>query len=78
MKVQLESTTKVVELVINGARVPARIWEGETESGIPVHAYILRIAAPKEGADLSQFEAELMEQKTPTVPIQDLPARLIL
>jgi hypothetical protein len=27
MKVQLESTTKIVELVINGVAVPARLWE---------------------------------------------------
>ena len=42
MKVTLESTTKIVEL--NG--VQARIWEGTTEGGIRVHAFITRIAAP--------------------------------
>lgn len=44
MTITIKSTTKMVEL--NG--VPARIWEGETESGIPVHCYITRIAHHKD------------------------------
>ncbi len=38
MIVTLESTDKIVTLVINGAEVPARIWEGRTASGIECHA----------------------------------------
>ena len=44
VKLQIESTSKVVEF--NG--VPARIWEGHTESGIPVHCFITRIAVEFE------------------------------
>jgi len=44
MKVTLESTSKITTLVVNGEDVPARIWEGKTESGIPCHAFITRIA----------------------------------
>ena len=73
MRVNLESTTKIVEL--NG--VPARIWEGTTESGIRVHAFVTRIAAP-EDADLTQFEAELKEQRKPSADVQSIPLRLIL
>ena len=40
MKLILENTSKLVEL--NG--VPARIWEGKTESGIACHAFITRVA----------------------------------
>lgn len=74
MKVTLESTTKIVE--ING--VPARIWEGHTESGIPVHAFVTRIAVHKT-QDASQFEAELQEHR-PLSPALDgvYPARLVL
>jgi hypothetical protein len=46
MIVTLHSTTKIVELQVGTAWVPARIWEGETQSGIQVHAYITRIAVP--------------------------------
>lgn len=70
MKVTLESTTKIVEL--NG--VPARIWEGTTESGVPCHAYITRIAVHRD-EDNSQFERELQQCREPTVVI---PMRMII
>jgi hypothetical protein len=73
MRIQLESTTKIVTL--NG--IPARIWEGATQSGIRVHAYITRIAAP-EDADLAQFELELSDCRPPGPDVAAIPARLIL
>lgn len=73
MKVTLESTTKIV--TVNG--VQARIWEGHTESGIPVHAYVTRIAVA-HGLDASQFERELQECRAPSADIEALPARLVL
>lgn len=73
MRVQLESTTKLVE--VDG--VPARIWEGQTESGIRVHAFITRIAVHKDD-DASQFEAELKECLPPSRDVAMYPARLVL
>jgi hypothetical protein len=73
MKIILESTTKIVEL--NG--VQGRIWEGTTESGIPVHAYITRIAV-EEGQDHSQFERELQEHRAPSPEVAAIPLRLVL
>jgi len=73
MKITLESTTKVVTL--NG--VPARLWEGHTVAGIPVHAYITRIAADA-GADQTEFERELEDCVPPTPDVAALPARLLL
>jgi hypothetical protein len=64
MKVTLESTDKIVELETPCGRVPARLWEGQTESGIPCHAFITRIAVHKD-LDCSQFERELQEQHAP-------------
>lgn len=78
MKITLESTTKIVELKTAGGIVPARIWEGFTDSGIAVHAYITRIAASAKDPDLSQFEKELSECRTPSVDIVAIPLRLIL
>lgn len=77
MKVTLESTSKVVELETPQGRVPARIWEGHTESGIPVHAYVTRIAAPAAG-DLQQFESELKETRAPSAAVEAIPLRMIL
>jgi hypothetical protein len=77
MKVELESTTKIVRLVVDGREVPARVWEGTTSSGIPCHAYITRIAvAPDQ--DAAEFERELLEQRRPTPAIEAIPLRLIL
>ena len=73
MKITLESTSKLVEL--NG--VPARIWEGTTESGIPVHAFITRLAVDK-GERTEEFERELQEHAAPSPEIAAYPLRLIL
>jgi len=73
MQIQLESTTKLVHL--NG--VPARIWEGHTASGIPVHAYITRIGVDRT-EDTSEFEAELIEQRAPRPELEAFPARMVL
>lgn len=73
MKVILESTTKIVHL--NG--VPARIWEGTTDSGIRVHCYVTRIAVALD-SDQSQFERELQDCRAPSPEVQALTMRMIL
>jgi len=45
MKITIESTTKIVEL--NGIRT--RVWEGKSENGTKVHAFIARVAIPIDG-----------------------------
>lgn len=78
MKIELTSTTKIVELLVNGGVVPARIWEGHTEHGIPVHCYVTRIAAPVL-ADQSQFEAELKEAHAePSDAIRAIPLKMVI
>ena len=76
MELIIESTTKIVTL--NG--LPARVWEGRTGSGIPVHCYITRIAV-KEGLPATaylEFEKELAEQSVPSAEVIAIPARMIL
>lgn len=77
MKITMESTPKIVTLLVNGAEVPARIWQGHTESGIQVHAYITRVAVHKDD-DNSEFERELTEHTTPRPEVVAIPLRLIL
>jgi hypothetical protein len=77
MKVELESTTKIVRLIVDGREVPARIWEGRTESGIPCHAYITRIAVA-DNLDASEFERELVEHRRATPAVDAIPTRLII
>ena len=74
MKITIESTTKVITL--NG--IPARIWEGQSESGIKLHCYISRVAIDKNEPNPEQFEKELSEQRTPSAEIEAIPLRLIL
>jgi hypothetical protein len=78
MTVTLHATTKIVELQTTDGRVPARIWEGTTESGIAVHAFITRVAVDR-AEDTSQFERELLEQRAPSAAISAAyPLRLVL
>ena len=73
MKITVESTTKIVEF----NQCPARVWEGVTETGIPVHVFITRVAVANE-ADTSQFDRELRECRRPSPDVQAYPLRMIL
>jgi hypothetical protein len=114
MKLTLESTSKIVELMPSAPRevkitnvlqrkaeckegitltpsevdtvvrllgdtaMAVRIWEGKTESGIAVHAFITRVAVHK-AEDCAQFERELQETRPPSAEIaQVYPLRMVL
>jgi len=62
MKVTLESTSQVVYL--DG--VPARVWQGKTEAGVPVQAFITRVAVSTED-DVEQFDREFQEHAPPHI-----------
>jgi hypothetical protein len=81
MKITIEATEKTVQVRNeHGGWVPARIWEGETETGVPVHCYVTRIAVPegRAPADYEQFERELRVQRKPSPQIDTLPLRMVL
>jgi len=83
MKIQIESTTKLVTFEVKGASVPARIWEGHTEDGTPVHCYITRICPSIPIEQLTpaiegKFAADLEEQTAPTAAVEAIPLRMIL
>ena len=74
MNIQMHNTTKIVD--VNG--VPARIWEGMTESGIAVHCFVTRIAVEAK-ENCSQFEAELQECQPPSFAVEKAyPLSLVL
>ena len=73
MKIEIQNTTKIVEL--NG--VPARVWEGTTESGIPVHCFVTRIS-PQSHENIEDFESELQEVSPPSAGVQAYPLSMIL
>jgi hypothetical protein len=75
MKITVESTTKIV--MLNG--VPARIWEGTTESGHKVHCFITRIACGIDDAPArAEFERDLQETRAPSAELAVYPARMVL
>jgi len=80
MKVTINSTSKIVRLksalLLDG--IPARVWEGETESGIKVHCFITRIGIDKNEPRYLEFEQELIACQEPTPEIDLYPKVLIL
>jgi len=75
MKITIENTDKIVDL--NG--VPVRIWEGQTESGVPVTCFVTRIIPrTHDEAVNAQFAAELREEKTPSIYAQGIPLRMFI
>ncbi len=67
MKITVENTDSIVTLDIGGKSVPARIWEGTTDTGVPVVAFITRIYPHTHDDEANaRFSAELIETKKPT------------
>jgi hypothetical protein len=75
MRIILDSTAKVIDL--NG--VPTRIWEGCSEDGVPVHAYVSLISPQTVFADeLRAFDRDLEASPPPSPAADAIPARLVL
>jgi len=73
VKIEIQNTEKIVEV----SGVPARVWEGKTKSGIPVHCFVTRIS-PQSHDNIEDFERELMETVAPSPEVAAYPLRLIL
>lgn len=80
MNITIHPTSKLVDLQTAGGIVPARIWEGETDTGVPVHCFITRIAPTIQRDDPRQqeFKLELLQTEAPTAAVSIYPPRLIL
>jgi hypothetical protein len=77
MKITIESTSRIVELASAAGTIPARIWEGVSEGGVPVICFVTRIAVPA-GADNSQFERELIEHAAPSAAARSFDLRFFV
>ena len=76
MKLTIESTSTIV--TVNG-NVQARVWQGKTESGVPVELLVTRIAVPNSAPEEQErFARELREQPAPRSAGDVWPLRLIL
>lgn len=73
MKITIENTSKFATL--DG--VLCRIWEGTTEKGIKMHAFIPLIGVERS-EDGAEFERDLKEVRAPSPAVTGYPARLVL
>lgn len=84
MKITIESTDKVVLLATETGDVPARLWQGKTDSGIPVMCFITRIAPevlpddPGFKEAVAEFEAELRTCAPVRPAVEAFELRLII
>lgn len=84
MKITIESTSRLVTLITRAGDVQARVWQGRTESGIPVHCFVTRIVPEIPESDpridelTAEFERELQRQADPRMTIDAIPLRLII
>lgn len=85
MKITLESTEKFVTIWNeDGGNILARVWQGETEGGIPCFALIVRVATefakddPRMAEAIVEFDRELAECAEPRAAVFTLPPHLIL
>lgn len=80
MKATIYSTSKIVMIKPSplAEGVPARIWEGMTQSGIKIHCYITRVATDINEPNMEEFEKELQECTPPSAELSIIPSRMIL
>lgn len=82
IELHLRPTDKIVTLQddVTGVDIPARIWQGKTASGVPVHAYITRVAveAGRPQWEYDEFEVALRETEPPTPAVAAIDMRLII
>lgn len=77
MRAWLESTDKIVMLETASGEVPARIWEGLTEGGVELIAFVTRVAVFAD-VDQREFERDLRETRALSPAAEAIPLRLIL
>jgi hypothetical protein len=84
MKIRIESTSKIVTLVVGDRDIPARVWQGETDGGIPVQCFIARISPeiPKTDPDIdaltAEFDRDLKRQADPRATVDAIPLRMFI
>jgi hypothetical protein len=78
LKLHIEPTSRIIDVVVDGAAVPARVWEGHTDNGIPVLCCVTRVAA-RVDHDRSELDRALAEVADPSPSSYEaFPSRLIL
>ncbi len=61
MKVQLESTTLTFDLNASGRKMRVRLWQGNTEKGLPVFALIPRLVVDMGDGGTADYFPDAMQ-----------------
>ena len=82
MRITVESTNLMVRVKHNptdadDAAIECRVWEGETDNGIPVCCLIPRIAV-NVAHDQSEFERDLKKASPPSTFSEVFPLRMVI
>lgn len=84
VKVTLESTTKIVDIQTVDGSVKARVWQGQTDSGVPVQAFIplispeVRRSDPHHDELTAEFDRDLKRHAEPRPTVELIPLRFII
>lgn len=84
MRITIESTSRLVTLIVDNAKVPARLWEGHTENGIPCHCFVTRISPtilesdPRVAELSAEFDRDLTRTRKPETDLGPIDLRFIL
>ena len=62
MKVTLRSSSTILALKTPDGSIPVRVWQGQTENGIPVLAYVVEIRSIQPNIDWLLKEEQGDEQ----------------
>jgi hypothetical protein len=73
MEINIHNTSKIVS--INGLK--ARLWEGQTKSGIPMHC-LVHLVAVNSSENIEEFDRELNEVIEPSDMAKAIPTRMII
>lgn len=80
MELIIRNTERVVEIEVDGANVPARIWQGKTSTGVPVVCFVTRVAVAEDRPEHEHevFKTELAETEPLREDVKTIPTRLVL
>jgi hypothetical protein len=76
VKITLESTSKLVLVKFAKAQAFSHVWQGETDSGIPVFALVAMGGVAPERQ--TEFDASLQEQSIPRADVAAIPSTVSL
>jgi hypothetical protein len=73
----IEPTSRIVDIVTEQGTIPARVWQGKTDSGIEVAVLVTRVATHRDN-DMTEFDRTLLPQPPGAVAVEAFPNRMIL